>query len=170
MNGKIINSIFVLLLFALTSLGQIASGGSFSLEKSVIPGGGGESAGGAFTVTGTAGQKAAGTSTQSSGFIQIGGFWTADQLAPTAASVSIGGKVTTSNGVGIRSVIVTLTDSEGGMRTAVTGSFGFYRFTDVEVGRIYLLEVKAKKYYFSNPVRIVNVNDELANLDFTSDD
>ena len=169
MNRKIINSIFVLLIFSFTSPAQISTGGGFSLEKSVIASGG-ESVGGAFSVTGTAGQNAAGTLTQNGDFFQIGGFWTADRLAPTAASVSIGGKVTTLNGVGIRSVIVTLTDSEGGIRTAVTGSFGNYRFTEVEVGGIYVLEVKAKKYFFSNPVRIVSVNDELTELDFTADD
>lgn len=149
---------------------QISSGGSFSLEKSVIAGGGGESTGGGFRAAGTAGQNAAGTLTQNSSFFQIGGFWSPDQLAPTSASVSISGKVTTSNGRGIRNVIVTLTDPEGNVRTTVTGSFGSYHFTDVEVGHTYILQVQAKKYVFLNPAQVVTVSDELTNLDFTAED
>ena len=47
MNRKIINSIFVLLIFSFTSPAQISTGGGFSLEKSVIASGG-ESVGGAL--------------------------------------------------------------------------------------------------------------------------
>jgi hypothetical protein len=156
--------------FVICAKAQVASGGSFSLEKFVIPGGGGESAGGGFTVTGTAGQNAAGTSTQNSNFFQIGGFWTADRFVPTAARVSIGGKVTTLRGSGIRNVSVTLTDPDGNVRTTVTGSFGAYNFTDVEVGRTYIVRVRAKKYFFSDPTQILTLNDALTDVNFTAGD
>ncbi len=173
-NSKLILMFFTFLIFnfSLTQSApaQIASGGSFSLEKSVIPGGGGESAGVGFTVAGTSGQNTAGTFNQNSNFFQIGGFWTADQLVPTSALVSISGKVTTLNGNGIRNVIVTLTDTEGGVRTTVTGSFGIYRFTDVEAGHTYILTAQAKKYLFANPTQVVTVNDELTDIDFTAED
>lgn len=162
--------IIVIAIFPALVPAQIASGGGFSLEKSVLAGGGGESAGGGFAVAGTAGQNAAGTFTQNGSFFQIGGFWTAEQFAPTAALVSISGKITTLSGSGIRNVIVTLTDSEGGVRRVITGSFGNYRFTDVEVGRSYILTVKSRKYFFADPVRILTVNDELTNMDFTAED
>jgi len=170
MNGKIINLMFVLLIFALTNPAQISSGGSFSLEKSVIAGGGGESTSNAFTVAGTSAQNAAGTFTQNSGFFQIGGFWTDDRLAPTSARVSISGKVTTLKGGGIRNVIVTLTDSEGRIRTAATGSFGAFGFTDIEVGHAYIVRVQAKKYFFSNPTQILIINDSLTDINFTAED
>lgn len=150
---------------------QVSSGGGFSIEKSVVATGGGESSSGAFNVTGTAGQNAAGTITNSHAvFRQAGGFWTPDQLAPTAASVSIGGKIKTADGSGIRNVIVTLTDSSGAIRTTVTGTFGWFRFTDVEVGQIYVLTTKSKKYNFSNPTMIISVNDELTDLDFIANE
>ena len=168
LSGKIFNSIFLLLCFSVTGAAQVSAGGSFSLEKAVVPAGGGESAGGAFTIAGSAGQNAAGASTQNSGYFQIGGFWTADQLAPTAARVSVGGKVTTASGNGIRNVTVRLTDSEGNVRTTVTGSFGFYNFSDVEVGRIYVLEVKAKRYAFADPIRVLAVSEALSDIDFTA--
>jgi hypothetical protein len=173
-NSKLILMFFTFLIFNLSSApsapAQISSGGSFSLEKSVIPAGGGESAGGAFKITGTSGQNAVGSSIQNSNFFLIGGFWTADRLAPTSASVSVSGKVTTFSGRGIRNVIVTLTDNEGNVRTTLTGSFGSFHFTDVEVGNTYILQVQAKKYSFPNPVQVVTVNDELTNMDFTAED
>lgn len=76
-----------------------------------------------------------------SAFNQIGGFWTPDQLVPTAASVSIGGKVKTVGENGIRNVVVALTDLNGAVRTTVTGSLGWFHFTDVEVGQTYVLTI-----------------------------
>ena len=169
MKHKLIISVFTLMIFPLIASAQISSGGSFGLEKSVIAGGGGESAGGGFAIAGTSGQTTAGIKNQNGNFLLNGGFWAASPLAPTSASVSIDGKVLTLNGNGIRNVIVTLTDSAGSVRTTVTGSFGFYRFTDIEVGQIYVLKVKAKKYSFANPVRVLVVNDELTGIDFTAD-
>lgn len=157
----------ILLILPHTLTAQISSGGAFSLEKSVVATGGGESSTVAFSVTGTTGQNAAGTITAASQFNQFGGFWTYDQIFPTAANVSIGGNVKTPNGNGIRNVIVTLTDAYGSSRSTVTGSFGTYRFTNVEVGQTYILKVSAKKYSFTNPTQVVSVNDELTGLDFT---
>ena len=157
----------ILLILPRALTAQIASGGAFSLEKSVVATGGGDSAGGAFSATGTTGQNAVGTVTAGSPFFQIGGFWTYNQIQPTAATVSIGGNVKTPNGNGIRNVIVTLTDAYGVSRTTVTGSFGTYRFTNVEVGQTYVLKVSAKRYSFTNSSQVVSVNDELSGLDFT---
>lgn len=168
MKHKLIISVFTLVIFPIIASAQISSGGSFSLEKSVIAGGG-ESEGDGFKVTGTSGQNAAGTTSQNSNFSLFGGFWTPDQFAPTAALVSISGKVKTLNGRGIRNIIVTLTDAEGNVRTTLTGLFGFYRFTDVEVGQIYILQVHAKKYFFPNPAQVLTINNELTSLDFTAE-
>jgi hypothetical protein len=159
----------VLLTLASAANAQIASGGGFTLEKSVIASGGASNlSGGAFTVGGTAGQISSGNSDAGSFFLR-GGFWAIQPLAPTAASVSIGGRVLTDGGAGIRNVIVTLTDSRGAFRTTSTGTFGMYRFEAVEVGETYILTVTAKKYVFANPSQIVAVNEELANLDFVAD-
>lgn len=170
MNCKIIVSAFILLTLPPLTTAQIASGGAFTLEKSVVAGGGGTGSSGAFSISGTTGQSAAGTSSYNASLAHRSGFWVADPMAPTAAEVSIGGRVTTASGAGIRSVIVTLTDSRGATRSVTTGNFGMYRFTNVEVGEIYILTVTAKKYVFANPTQIVAVNDELTNLDFTADE
>jgi hypothetical protein len=164
--------ILTLILLALPqiSAAQIASGGGFSLEKSVIASGGGEGVNGAFNMTGTTGQSAAGAVTTSHAVFRLAnGFWTPDQLAPTAALVSIGGKVTTADGNGIRNAVVTLTDTRGAIRTTYTGTFGRFTFADLEVGGIYVLTVSTKKYVFSNPTRVISVSDGLNDLDFIGD-
>lgn len=89
------------------------------------------------------------------------------QLAPTAANVSISGRATTANGNGISGVGLTLTALDGAQRTAITSSFGYYAFSDVEVGQTYVLEIAAKKYSFANPTRVLKVLDEITDLDFT---
>lgn len=91
-------------------------------------------------------------------------------FAPTAALVSVSGRVTTSGGQGIRNVSVSLTDSEGDVRRAVTNSFGKYRFDDVEAGQTVILGVASKRYAFTNPTRVLMVVDDIADADFVADD
>ena len=153
--------------FALSAPAQIASGGSFTLEKSVVANGGGTSAGGAFAVNGTSGQTAAGTQTNATGLSQKGGFWSV-LMAPTAAQVSIQGRVVNASGIGIRNVSVKLTDSGGVTRSVLTSSFGYFNLTDVAVGEIYILSVAAKKYEFDEPTRVLTVQDYVSGIVFTA--
>jgi Tol biopolymer transport system component/uncharacterized protein YkvS len=95
-------------------------------------------------------------------------FVVAKNLATTAANVSVGGRVTTANGMGIRNVRVTLTDANGATRTAITNGFGFYRFDEVEVGQTYFVSVRSKRYQFSNPTQVISVSDEITDLTFTA--
>ena len=87
---------------------------------------------------------------------------------PTAANVSVGGRVMTANGVGIRSVQVILTDSLGNTRRATTTSFGYYRFDDVPTGAVYTITVVSRKYSFDEPTRVLNVSDALTDVDFSA--
>lgn len=87
---------------------------------------------------------------------------------PTAASVTLGGKVKTAKGGGIANVRVTLTDYAGQKRTVTTNSFGYYRFTEVDAGRVYVVGVSAKSYAFDNPTQVVSVVDNISELDFTA--
>ncbi len=91
------------------------------------------------------------------------------QAAPTAANVSVSGRVTTANGQGIRGARLTLTAPDGTRRTAVTSSFGYYAFDGVEVGQTYVLEIASKKYMFANPTRVFSLQDTLTDMDFTSE-
>jgi hypothetical protein len=87
-------------------------------------------------------------------------------LVPTAARVSVGGRVLTSEGMGISRAIVTLTDAAGNSRSVPTSSFGYYQFDEVEAGATYTLSVAGKRYEFAESTRIVSVQENLADLNF----
>ena len=61
-----------------------------------------------------------------------------------------------------------LTAPDGSTRLSQTGSFGYYRFNDIPVGAIYVLNVSSRRFVFPNPTLVVNVTDELGNLDFVA--
>lgn len=85
-------------------------------------------------------------------------------LAPTAANVSVSGRVLTANGRGLRNAIVQLTDASGVTRTIRTGSFGFYRFDEIQAGQTIVLSIRSKQSQFAP--RVMTVNDDLADVDF----
>ena len=86
--------------------------------------------------------------------------------APTAAAVTLNGRVVTSTGRGIRNVRVQMTDANGIIRTATTSTFGYYRFDDVEVGETYILTARAKTYSFPEPTQVVSVSENAAEVNF----
>lgn len=90
--------------------------------------------------------------------------FTNTQFAPSAARVSISGRVSTSEGMAITRARVIMTDQSGVARMATTNNFGYYRFDDVEVGQTYVFNVLSKQYQFSP--RIVSLDDGIADLDF----
>lgn len=99
--------------------------------------------------------------------VDIGAFEV--QMAPTAAPVSVSGRVMTASGRGIGKVRLTLTDSSGNVRIATTSAFGYYRFEDVRAGETYILSAAAKRYAFSQQTRVLNVNQVTDAVDFIAD-
>ena len=87
-------------------------------------------------------------------------------LIPTAANVSVGGRVLNSAGAGISRTTVTLTDNAGNVRSAITSPFGYYNFDEVPAGQTYILSIADKRYLFADSPRVVNVQESLANVDF----
>ena len=147
---------------------QIATGGAYALEQSVIANGGGNSAAGIYGVVGTTGQTAAGTNGTGGTYSLRGGFWSPG-FAPSAANVSISGSVLREDGLGIRNVRVTI---NGGSlttaRTALTSSFGYFTFEDIEAGQTYIISVASKRYGFAQPSQAISVLDNITDLVFTS--
>jgi endonuclease G len=88
-------------------------------------------------------------------------------VGPTAANVSVSGRVTTESGRGVRNVQITLTDSNGNTRTAQTTSFGYYRFDSVEAGETVVLAARAKGQRFVQSSLIKTVNEQISDADFT---
>ena len=88
--------------------------------------------------------------------------------APTAAMVSVGGRVTTADGYGIKGVTVSMIGGNGGVRTTVSDSFGSYSFTDVPVGETFAFAVSAKRYSFGQSTQVRTIYDETGDIDFVA--
>lgn len=88
-------------------------------------------------------------------------------FAPTAAPVTIAGKAVDTRGLPIRGAVITLT---GGNLEApivvLTNTFGYFRFTGIPSGQSYVIEAASKRYFFGNSPQVINVEDDLANVDF----
>ncbi|MDQ3798188.1 MAG: carboxypeptidase regulatory-like domain-containing protein [Acidobacteriota bacterium] len=95
-------------------------------------------------------------------------FVIAENLAPTSASVAVGGRVTTNGGRGISGAQIALTDQSGAKRYAQTNQFGYYRFDTVAAGATYILTAHGKNYVFEPRTRVLLVNEELTDVDFTA--
>ncbi len=87
-------------------------------------------------------------------------------LGPTAAAVSVSGRVVGTGGTGIRNASVSIIDGQGATRTAVTNAFGYYTFDTVQSGGTYLMRASARGYTFSP--KTVTVTDTLSGIDFVS--
>ena len=96
--------------------------------------------------------------------------WTgAGPLAPTAADVSLSGRVTTADGRGVTNAVIVLTGNSLPQPIMVkTGSFGYYRFENLEAGETYVVTVNSKRFTFSVPSRVVSVPDNVSNIDFVA--
>ena len=163
--------LFWTFLFALLlqpSLITAQTGGQFAIMQSVIANGGGNSSGGNFGVTGTTAQTSVGAIGSGGNFGLYGGFWQAF-FAPTAAMVSVSGKVTLANGGGISNVRVLMTNQAGETQSAVSNTFGNFRFETVAAGEIYVFTVQSKRYQFSVPSQVLSVNDNVTDLLFIAD-
>lgn len=159
-----------LCLFA-SVMGLLAqTGGTYDLSHNVIAGGGGRSVSSQFTAEGSAGQNVAGTLSGGGRFKLRGGFWAAEQLAPTAAYVSVSGRVLTADGRGIRNTRLTLTNILTGVVTeAVSSTFGYYLFGEVRAGQSYVITISNNRFTFSDPVMVVTPTDDISEANFVAD-
>lgn len=91
-----------------------------------------------------------------------------NELPPTAAPVTVGGRVTTATGRGVASARLSLTDSNGAARMVSTNGFGFYRFANVAAGAAYTLTAQHKRYSFSPSQRTFTASENVADLNFSA--
>ncbi len=105
--------------------------------------------------------------------VSAGNFWTSSAagnialvryLSDAATERTVGGRVMTPDGRGLRNATVSMTDSLGVRRTVTTSSFGFYSFSNVAAGQAYTIAVSSRLYRFAS--RAVPVDDNLTNVDF----
>ncbi|MCS6874174.1 MAG: carboxypeptidase-like regulatory domain-containing protein [Acidobacteriota bacterium] len=89
----------------------------------------------------------------------------------SAASATISGRVISKNGRGINDAFVTI--AGGNLPQPITKrvtSFGYYTFEDIPVGETYIISVFSKRYTFSQPSRVINLQEDLQGVDFVADD
>ena len=162
--------IFIGLLLTLTvaANAQIAQGGVYRIEQSVIAGGGAsaDATGSTYKLNGVIGEPVAGTTSSSGAFSVKGGFLSSPSIAPTAAAVSISGRILNMSGGGLVNAFVTLTDMNGNARTILTKKFGAFRFDDVTAGESYIITVTSRHYTFQP--QVISVLENLTNVDFTA--
>ena len=89
------------------------------------------------------------------------------ELAPSAALVTVGGRVLDGYGMPVSGAFVAITAPNGTVQSALTNAFGHYRFSDIATGSIYSVTVRAKGHAFAP--RSVSVIDELTDLDFIAE-
>jgi hypothetical protein len=141
-----------------------------TLSHSTIGGGGAKSGTVAtLQVEGTVGQSAPGLWT-SSGLYQLeGGFWFDQTVQPTTPKASIAGRITDSNGRGVYRAFIALIDvSTGEIKRASTSAFGYFRFDQVETGRVYVIEPASKRYTFDPLSATLTLLDNVTDLNFST--
>ena len=84
---------------------------------------------------------------------------------PVVAQATIGGRVVDSTGRAVNQVAVRLTGT-GTDRTAITNTFGYYRFANVPTGITYTLTPSHKRYTFTPPSIVRGHNAEALDLNF----
>jgi hypothetical protein len=103
------------------------------------------------------------------GFFKTGNPMNVQVQAPSpavAVNVSVSGRVTNASGRPVYAARVTMTDSQGNTRIALTNPFGYYRFLNVLSGQTYNMGVRSKEYTFTP--RDVVVNDNLTDVNFVA--
>lgn len=88
-------------------------------------------------------------------------------VAPTAAAVSVAGRVIDLNGRGLGGVSVSAANQLTGEVTfATTSSFGYYKLDGLTIDVLYTIRVSSKRYQFFNAERTFVLEDNLQGFDF----
>jgi hypothetical protein len=89
--------------------------------------------------------------------------------APLAAEVSVSGRVVDAHGAGIAKARIIVTGPGGTGPVVVTNPFGYYRIDNIQAGETYVFTVSSKRHRFADPVRVISVGDEIADVDFVAE-
>ncbi len=85
---------------------------------------------------------------------------------PTAAAVTVSGRVSTANGRGLRNAEVTLLNSNGTIMTARTTNFGYFSFDGIASGQSVIISVRSKRYTFAP--QVISLQDSATDLNFVA--
>lgn len=157
--------LLLILMLSLLASAAVAQTPAYTIQRQIIANGGGTMSSPEYTLDSTIGLTTAGDQQSVGNENAHVGFWF-HEVAPTAANVSISGRVTTAFGQGVPGATLVLTDTAGNRRTILTGAFGYYRFDNVESGQAFVLSISAKGQSFAQPSIMIQTGDEVRDLDF----
>ena len=169
MKNKFLAIMIITFSSVIAAKAQIAQGGTYKLEQSVVAAGGAsaDASGNLYKLDSVIGEPVAGTTSSAGTYSVKGGFLSSPTIAPTAASVSISGRVLTADGSGLLNARVTLTDPTGNTRTITTRKGGAFSFDDVEAGAVYIIRVGSRRYTFAP--QIVSPVENLSEVNFIAE-
>jgi subtilisin family serine protease len=91
-----------------------------------------------------------------------------EEIMPSAASVSVSGRVLSSSGKAVKGVQISIVDAVTGQsRSTTTNSLGSYQFTDLSVRKLYVITAKStNKATIKNNSYTLDLTDDLTGLNF----
>lgn len=91
-------------------------------------------------------------------------------VGPTAADVSVSGRILNSQGRGVTNATVTIRGgSIAAPRVVTTGRSGSYSFSGLTAGETYVITAAARRFAFSSASRVVILSDDLFDVDFVAE-
>lgn len=81
-----------------------------------------------------------------------------------AGSANVSGSVTSPEGRGVSSALISITDNLGNPRYSTTNPLGHFRFFGVSTGQSYVVAVRSKRFVFAS--QVINLSGDLTNVDF----
>jgi hypothetical protein len=144
-------------------IAPLANNGGLTLTHALLPGSPAINAGNNAFATGTTDQRGTGFARIVGAAVDIGAF---EAQAPTAAEVSVSGRVTTAEEEGISKAKVFMTNTEGKEWFARTDSSGRYRIDGVPAGETYVFDVRHKRFSFLP--QVLTITGDISDLNFTA--
>lgn len=163
MNKLLLNTVVLLTIFLFPVALTAQTGGNFNIEQSVFSGGGGLSFSNGFSVTGTAGEPAAGTTSAGGTFSLFSGFWTSQPTINQGLTIS--GKVDHDGVAQISNVLMTLSGSASS--STFTDAQGNYSFANLPYGGNYTATPSLTDYTFIPKFRSTTFLDGNTTWNFT---
>jgi CSLREA domain-containing protein len=84
-------------------------------------------------------------------------------FGPTTATVTVGGRVISTDGSGIANAQVSLTDQNGAVHLAISNGFGYYRLDSIAGGQTVVIMASAKRHRFT--AQAVTLTESIDHLD-----
>jgi hypothetical protein len=159
-----LSTVFIVIVLV-TTMSQAQSGGIFRITQSAIGSNGHIAGGGIFALQSTSGQPLAGGPMTGPPFRITSGFWNPVLLPPTAAEVSLSGRVFAENEQGLLNAVVTATLFNGHVYSARTNNFGYFEINGLRAGETPIVTVTSKRYAFEP--QVITLIDSVSDVIFT---